>query len=82
MPASKANWLITYKNSSQVYASASKEIALKSPVPKGCTLEDRTILFLTYEPDEGELCVYPQTPEQINQAMEDFGLLDNGETDG
>ena len=40
MPAAKLNYLVVYKNHSQVYGSSSKKIALDSPPPEGYSLED------------------------------------------
>ncbi len=64
MPAAKANYLICYKQSAQVYSATNLATALKSPVPKGCDLKDRRILFTSFLPDTHELCVFPLTEEQ------------------
>jgi hypothetical protein len=58
MPASKLNYLVVYKNNSQVYGSASKKIATETPPPEGCTDEDKNIFFITLEPDTGNICLH------------------------
>jgi hypothetical protein len=69
MAASKANYIIVYRGISQPFAATNLQTALKNPVPKGAKLEDRTILFLTYMPDEESLCVFPLSEEQIEEGM-------------
>lgn len=59
MPASKLNYLVVYNNHSQVYGCSSKKIAVESPPPEGYSELDKQILFITMEPDTGNLCVYP-----------------------
>ena len=59
MAASKLNYIVVYKNHSQVYGCSSKKIALESPPPEGYTNDDKRILFATFEPDTSSLCVYP-----------------------
>lgn len=59
MAASKLNYIVLYKNHSQVYGCSSKKIALESVPPEGYTNEDKRILFATFEPDTSSLCVYP-----------------------
>ena len=59
MAASKLNYIVVYKNHSQVYCCSSKKIALESPPPEGYTNDDKRILFATFEPDTSSLCVYP-----------------------
>ena len=65
MPASKLNYIVLYKNHSQVYGCASKKIALESPPPEGYTHEDKRILFATFEPDSNSFCVYPISSEDL-----------------
>lgn len=69
MAASKANYIIVYRGISQPFAATNLQTALKNPIPKGAKLEDRTILFLTYMPDEESLCVFPLSDEQIEEGM-------------
>lgn len=68
MAAGKLNYIVVYKNSSQVYGSASKKIALESAPPEGCKLEDKRILFVTYEPDSEEISVHQIPQEEILTA--------------
>lgn len=70
MPAAKANYLICYKQSAQVYSATNLQTAIKTPVPKGCRLEDRRILFTSFLPDTHELCVFPLTEEQMKLEEE------------
>jgi hypothetical protein len=70
MPAAKANYIVCYKQSAQVYSATNLSTAIKSPVPKGCKLEDRVIMFTSFLPDTLELCVFPLTDEQL-QVEED-----------
>jgi hypothetical protein len=64
MAASKLNYLVIYKNHSQVYGCSSKKIAIESPPPEGYTEEDKNILFVTFEPDTDNLCVYKVDKEE------------------
>jgi hypothetical protein len=57
MPASKLNYIVAYKNHSQVYGCSSKKIAEESPPPEGASLGDKNIFFVTLEPDTGTLCL-------------------------
>lgn len=57
MPASKLNYLIVYKNHSQVYGTGTKKIALESPPPEGVSIEDKHIFFVTFEPDTDNICL-------------------------
>jgi len=68
MAAGKLNYIVMYKNSSQVYGSASKKIALESPPPEGCKLEDKRVLFVSYEPDTENLAVYKLPDEEVQNA--------------
>lgn len=70
MPAAKANYLICYKQSAQVYSATNLQTALKTPVPKGCRMEDRRILFTSFLPDTYELCVFPLTEDQMKMEEE------------
>lgn len=62
MPASKLNYLVVYKNHSQVYGTGTKKIALDSPPPDGLTEGDKHIFFVTFEPDTDNICL-----SKINQ---------------
>lgn len=70
MAAAKATYLIVWKKSSQIYSAASLDTAVKTPVPKGCTIDDKRILFASYLPDEETLCVYPIDNEEIKKVEE------------
>ncbi len=59
MAASKLNYIVIYKNHSQVYGCSSRKIAVESTPPEGYTNEDKRILFATFEPDTSSFCVYP-----------------------
>jgi hypothetical protein len=67
MAAAKANYVIVYKNSSQVYSTANLATAIKTPLPKGCKPEDKRILFMSFVPDDTTLCVYPLTDNDLTQ---------------
>lgn len=66
MPASKLNYIVVYKNHSQVYGCSSKKIAVESPPPEGFNEEDKQILFISMEPDSNNLCVY-----QVDNTLEE-----------
>lgn len=66
MPASKLNYIVVYKNHSQVYGCSSKKIAVESPPPEGYNEEDKQILFITMQPDSNDLCVY-----QVDKVIEE-----------
>jgi hypothetical protein len=68
MAAGKLNYVVVYKNVSQVYGCASKKIALESPPPEGCTLSDKKVLFITFEPDGETLSVYQVPDEEVQNA--------------
>jgi len=65
MAAAKANYIICYKQSAQVYSATNLKTALNTPVPKGCVLEDRRILFMSFLPDEEQIVVYLLTDDQL-----------------
>jgi hypothetical protein len=58
MPASKLNYIVVYKNHSQVYGCSNPKIALESSPPEGLTEEDKNIFFVTFEPDSNNICLY------------------------
>jgi hypothetical protein len=68
MAASKVNYIVTYKGHSQVYGCSSKKIALESPPPDGYSISDKKVLFITFEPDTNNLCVYEIDKEEIMSA--------------
>jgi hypothetical protein len=69
MAAGKLNYIVIYNGLSQVFGCASKKIALESAPPEGYSLKDKKILFVTFEPDSENLCVY-EVPEQEVQTAE------------
>lgn len=68
MPANKINYLVLYVGDSQVYGAQSKEVALSSPPPPGVALEDKHVLFVTYQPDNKILSVHPIPHEEVVSA--------------
>lgn len=68
MPASRCNYLVLYRNESQVYGTATKQIALESPPPDGFSLEDKIIFFVTYQPDNSILAVHRIPHEEVVNA--------------
>lgn len=70
MPASKLNYIVVYKNHSQVYGCSSKKIAIESPPPDGYSNEDKKVLFVTFEPDTDNLCAYTVSLEIDEEETE------------
>lgn len=68
MPANKANFLVVYDNSNQVYAAASEEVALATPPPSGSTIKDKHVFFMMHNPDTKELVWYQLPDEQVHSA--------------
>jgi hypothetical protein len=68
MAAGKLNYIVTYKGLSQVFGCASKKIALESAPPDGYTLDQKKILFVTFEPDKNNLCVYEVPKDEVMNA--------------
>jgi hypothetical protein len=68
MPANRMNYLVLYRNESQVYGTATKEIALETPPPPGVSLEDKRVLFITYQPDNEILSVHKVPQEEVLNA--------------
>lgn len=69
MPAAKTNYLVLYAHDPQVYGSGSKEIAMSSPPPKGFSIEDKRVYFVTVEPD-AERLVWHRVPQEEVEAAE------------
>ena len=57
-----------YDGHSQVYGCSSKKIALESPPPEGCSLKNKKVLFITFEPDNNNLAVYKIADEEVQKA--------------
>ena len=68
MAASKVNYLVIYSGHSQVYGCSSKKIALESAPPEGCSMADKKVLFITFEPDTNNLSVYKVDDEEVQSA--------------
>jgi hypothetical protein len=68
MAAGKLNYIVMYDGLSQVFGCASKKIALESAPPDGYTLQDKKILFITYQPDNKKLCVHKVPDEEVQAA--------------
>ena len=68
MAASKVNYVVIYAGHSQVYGCSSKKIALESAPPEGCSLADKKVLFITFEPDTNQLSVYKVDEEEVLNA--------------
>lgn len=58
MAASKLNYIVLYEGVSQVYGCSSKKIAMETPPPQGIDPATKKVLFITFEPDTNNLCVY------------------------
>lgn len=65
MPAARCNYLVVYDNSPQVFAASTLETILKGDPPKNCTKEGRSVLFLSYFPDDKELKVFKISEEEL-----------------
>lgn len=68
MPANRVNYLVIYKYDSQVYGCSTKEVALETPPPSGLSLEDKMVLFVTYQPDTEMLQVVPIHQDEVINA--------------
>lgn len=68
MPASRTNYIVVYRDESQVYGSASEKVALQSPPPEGMTLDDKRVFFITYQPDNETLSVHQLPQEKVLEA--------------
>lgn len=79
MPANKLNYLVFYKNVSQVFGATSKDIALQSPPPNGSSLEDKMVFFITYQPDNAILAVQQVPESEVMSAEISHRKSKNGE---
>jgi len=70
MAASKLNYVVVYKNHSQVYGCSSKKIALESPAPEGYNVDDKNIFFITFEPDTNNISFYKVDNEKEENVKE------------
>lgn len=71
MAASRANYIAVYKNNSQVYSASSLSTIANTPLPKGVKQEDVNILFITFQPDTQELCVFRVPEDEIEEAKKE-----------
>lgn len=67
MPASKLNYIVVYKNHSQIYGSSTKKIAVDSPPPEGLSTEDKNIFFITFEPENDNICLHKIEEKENNE---------------
>ena len=70
MPAARCNYIVVYDNSPQVFSASTLETIVKSAPPKNCSDETRSVLFLSYFPDEKELKVFEVSKEELEQEKE------------
>lgn len=68
MPANKINYIVLYRGESQVFGTASKQIALETPPPTGIPIEDKHILFVSFQPDNNILVVHPLPRDEVVNA--------------
>lgn len=64
MPANKLDYLVAYKNSSQVFGCRDKDVAISTPPPPGNTPEDKRVWFISHEPDSDNI-VLRRVPQEI-----------------
>ena len=65
MGAPRLNYVVCYTNESQVYGAATKQVAQETPLPEGVSIEDKTILFIAFDPENQELVVRKLPKEEI-----------------
>jgi len=58
VPAAKLNYILVYKDHSQVYGCSSKKIAIESPPPDGYSVDDKNVFFITFEPDTDSISIH------------------------
>lgn len=58
MPAAKLNYILVYKEHSQIYGCSSKKIAMESPPPEGYSVNDKNVFFITFEPDTDSISIH------------------------
>lgn len=68
MPANRINYLVLYVGDSQLYGTATKQIALETPPPDDIPLENKRVLFVSFEPDNETLTVHPLSREEVMNA--------------
>lgn len=70
MPAAKLNYIVVYKDHSQIYGCSSKKIAMDSPAPEGHSIDDKNIFFITFEPDTNNLSIHKINNQEESNAKE------------
>ena len=68
MPTNKLNYIVLHVGDSQVYGTATRQIALETPPPEDIPLENKRILFVSFEPDNETLTVHPIPQEEVMNA--------------
>jgi len=58
VPAAKLNYILVYKEHSQIYGCSSKKIAMESPPPEGYSVDDKNVFFITFEPDTDSISIH------------------------
>jgi len=58
MPAAKLNYILVYKEHSQIYGCSSKKIAMERPPPEGYSVDDKNVFFITFEPDTDSISIH------------------------
>lgn len=71
MPAARLNYVVIYKDDSQVYGTATEKVALATPPPEGVSIEDKKVFFITYQPDNQALSVHELPHDQVVNAEVD-----------
>jgi hypothetical protein len=66
--ASRVNYILIHKGQSQIFGAASKDVALQTSLPAGVPIEDRIVLFITYQPDNEVLSVHRIPLDEVQTA--------------
>jgi len=70
VPAAKLNYILVYKEHSQIYGCSSKKIALESPPPEGYSANDKNVFFITFEPDTGSISIHRVNNQEESNEQE------------
>lgn len=57
MPANRLNYIVLFEDTSQVYGSSSREVAMKSDPIDGYEIEDKQVFYITHDPDSNDLII-------------------------
>jgi hypothetical protein len=71
MPAAKLDFLIAYKNSSQVFGCRDREVALTTPPPAGNEPSDKRVWFISHEPDSDNIVLRRISQETVEKYTEE-----------